>query len=585
MKQKKIIMILVDGMSFELMKLPQSVDLSILKRTGLRDFYPESIEYFDIWERFAHKSFLDPASNRQVKISSADVATMFSVGTYPHVFTKRNNLNQNLFCRLKEQGVKVAAVTNCPLTDSTIGMFLWPDEYQNYKEKTDLSFTNNTDMETNIAAVLDKAPWDLLVGGGRRAFFDKNTFDPVTMQRGVRNDGRNIIQELTNRPEYKLLFEDQYSENIKIDWSYRNLWLLHHGVFRFHSERSATKAPEPRLSELGIQVIKNLDESGDPWFCLIESGRVDHAAHNNNAYYAIGELLEVNRLIHHILEKENSDDYTIILTSDHGTGGITYFEENKVPFNAFREGIQWGNGPGIKRFDTAVYQEGNGAKGLRALKNFTPNFTDSPSFRLQPSGDQKKVGSHNRCFVPYMVTGPKTNFLNKCVYPHDLFYAIQEIYSNHSKPQKAKLILLRGISELVCKELAESIDFQYVTDEDYLIGNQVTNEDDLNITLIGMFHEIESLLKNGISTVVRLSSERPIDKYRLKRLLTDDDSIALQVSMDESEKISVSKMKLSNNKLCLEDDFQFNHNMSSQLDFNNLVHMIHSFFYSLVVNE
>ncbi|MEM5633019.1 hypothetical protein AAHB55_04645 [Bacillus cereus] len=184
-----------------------------------------------------------------------------------------------------------------------------------------------------------------------------------------------------------------------------------------------------------------------------------------------------------------------------------------------------------------------------------------------------------------MVTGPKTNFLNKCVYPHDLFYAIQEIYSNHSKPQKAKLIVLRGISELVCKELAENIDFQYVTDEDYLIGNQVTNEDDLNITLIAMFHEIESLLKNGISTVVRLSSERPIDKYRLKRLLTDDDSIALQVSMDESEKISVSKMKLSNNKLCLEDDFQFNHNMSSQLDFNNLVHMIHSFFYSLVVNE
>ncbi|WP_176543128.1 alkaline phosphatase [Bacillus thuringiensis] len=574
MKQQKIIMILVDGMSFELMKLPQSVDLSILERTELRDFYPECMEYFDIWERFSHRSFLDPASNRQVKISSADVATMFSVGMYPHVFTKRNHPDQNLFSKLKSQGVKIAAVTNCPLTDSTIGMFLWPNEYQSYKEKTDLSFTNNTDMETNIAAVLDKAPWDLLVGGGRRAFLDKNTLDPVTQQRGIRNDGRNIIQELIQRPEYKLLFENQYNGDFKVNWSHRNLWLLHHGYFRFHAERSATKAQEPRLSDLGLHVIENLDNSEDPWFCLIESGRVDHAAHNNNAYYALGELLEVNRLINHILKKENSADYTIVLTSDHGTGGVTYFEENKVPFNAFQEGIQWGNGPGIKRADTAVYQVGSGAKGLRALKNFTPEFNDASTFRFQPSGDQQRVGSHNRCFVPYMVSGPETNILNNCAFPHDLYYAIQEIYSKQKEPKEAKLILIRDVPETVCKEVARNIGFQYVNSLDHLVSGQAINDDNLNIASIGMIHEIESLLKNGISTVVRISSEGTIDKLRLKHLLAQYDSTVLQVSIDKDEEILVSEVELDSNKVGLEDEIHFTDHITSDLILNNLLKRI-----------
>ncbi|MBG9754194.1 alkaline phosphatase [Lysinibacillus sp. RSDA_15] len=522
MKNKKTIMILVDGMSFELMKLPQSIDLSLLSKTELSEFYPESMEYFDIWERFTYRSFLDPAANRQVKISSADVATMISVGMFPHLFTKllsKDTKVPNLFSLLKNQGAKLAAVTNCPLTDSTIGMFLCPEEYHSYNEKTDLSFTNNTDMETNIALNLENSPWDLLAGGGRRAFYDKNTCDPVTKQSGIRTDGRNLLKEYKERSDYKVLFEDEYNENIKVDWAYKNLWLLHHGYFRFHVERSATNASEPSLSDLSLKVIESLDESNNPWFCLIESGRVDHAAHNNNSYYALGELLEVFRLVSRILKKPNSHEYNIILTSDHGTGGLAFLEENYVPYNALEGGVQWANGPGKNRLDTAVYHSGEGARGLRAIKNFTPNIEEAPAFRFQPSGDYQKVGSHNRTFVPFIVNGPDYNHLSGCMFPHELFYAIKSIYTlKESVTTNPKVIILLGVNNKVTTKLEKSFQWHLIDESSYFIDKQVSNQNTSDISTVNIVHDIESVLKRGMSVLVSIASLTNSDFIRYTRL-------------------------------------------------------------------
>ena len=84
----------------------------------------------------------------------------------------------------------------------------------------------------------------------------------------------------------------------------------------------------PHLSEMAISALKVLNNDPDGYFLMVESGRIDHAAHNNDIIRDIYELIEFENTIKKVDEHSNDEDTLIIVTADHETGGLKVLKNN-----------------------------------------------------------------------------------------------------------------------------------------------------------------------------------------------------------------------------------------------------------------
>lgn len=83
----------------------------------------------------------------------------------------------------------------------------------------------------------------------------------------------------------------------------------------------------PHLSEMTRVALRILDNDPDGFFIMIEGGRIDTAAHKNNASQMVGEVAELGRAVQAALDWANErEDTLIIVLADHETGGLTVTE-------------------------------------------------------------------------------------------------------------------------------------------------------------------------------------------------------------------------------------------------------------------
>lgn len=85
---------------------------------------------------------------------------------------------------------------------------------------------------------------------------------------------------------------------------------------------------DPSLSELAMLALRRLSASPNGFVLQIEGGRVDHAAHANDAGAMVREQLAFDRTLGTVLEwMKNRDDTLLIVTTDHGNGnpGLTVY--------------------------------------------------------------------------------------------------------------------------------------------------------------------------------------------------------------------------------------------------------------------
>ncbi len=511
---KKIIFVLVDGMSFEIMQYPEMIDLSFLKETQIRHFYPECLLYYDEWKRFKCLGMLSPSVSRGRIVSSAGISAMLSTGMTENLidFQKADSLNSiSVFSKLKKKGILTAALTNMPLTDSTVGMLLSPDKLNKYKEKTgDVGLAyNNIAMQNNVAENIDQYAWDLLCGGGRMCFYPEDTEDIVTAgEFGKRTDRENVLERLKNVAGLNLMYENDFIDaDIDLSHDNRYLILLHHNDFMHENERIATRTPEPRLSEAAEKIIDALDSSQKDWFFFIESGKVDSAAHNNNGYFVIGEILEIYRFLYRLRTKENHDDYTVIFTSDHGTGGLSFADNYDLPYDAMKKGAYWSDGPGIYRHDTTIFmQDGK----LRQINDFTPSFTEKENLARQQSVVYNKIAMHSRAPVPLLGNGFHISRFNYCQYHYDLYHRIMDFYEISKKKGVGDLVIVSGPpasgKSTISREITKRTGMVYLCGDYYLNCVQPNENccDDwvLNIAVSDMLHDAYCLSKHGNNVIL-----------------------------------------------------------------------------------
>lgn len=77
-----------------------------------------------------------------------------------------------------------------------------------------------------------------------------------------------------------------------------------------------------QITAAGIDFLDGKSKKG--FFMMIEGGKIDYAAHNDDGATVFQEVLDLNAAVEVALEfyKKHKDETLIIVTADHGTGGI-----------------------------------------------------------------------------------------------------------------------------------------------------------------------------------------------------------------------------------------------------------------------
>ncbi len=101
-------------------------------------------------------------------------------------------------------------------------------------------------------------------------------------------------------------------------------------------------AVEPSLAEMTSKALDVLSKNDKGFFLMVEGSQIDWAAHANDPVGIRSEILAFEEAVEVALDFANSnEDTVIIIASDHGTGGMTFGNDNiakgydKAPLESF----------------------------------------------------------------------------------------------------------------------------------------------------------------------------------------------------------------------------------------------------------
>ncbi|MCC5925648.1 MAG: alkaline phosphatase [Bacteroidetes bacterium] len=164
------------------------------------------------------------------------------------------------------------------------------------------------DMEDEIAAQYANRQYDVLLGGGRRHFTSERRSDNVDLLAKFRSNNYTIVNsrsELQNAPV-----------NTKLLGLFHDTHLPY--MVDYNSD-SAYQESVPTLAEKTTAALQRLANHENGFILQVEGGRVDHAAHANDAASLVYEQIAFDEVIQTVLEfTEGRNDTLVILTTDHG---------------------------------------------------------------------------------------------------------------------------------------------------------------------------------------------------------------------------------------------------------------------------
>lgn len=193
-----------------------------------------------------------------------------------------------ILIRAKQAGKMTGCVTTTRITHATPAGF-----YCNCP---------NRDYEGLIARDLLERKIDVAMGGGERFFPEWNLAD-IKDQTVVRTR-----EELKNAP-----------------MSGRLLGLFEKSHVPYVLDRAETV---PGLVDMTRAALARLEKAPDGFVLQVEGGRVDHAAHANDAASLVAEQVEFDDAIGAVLEwMHGRDDTLLVVTTDHGNAnpGLTSY--------------------------------------------------------------------------------------------------------------------------------------------------------------------------------------------------------------------------------------------------------------------
>ena len=152
---------------------------------------------------------------------------------------------------------------------------------------------------------------DLLIGGGL------DRFTPIE-DGGLREDGRNMLA-VGQQKGYSVATSRSGWDAIE---SLPALVLLAEKQLDFEIDRVPTNAPS--LAEMTSRALQLLEESGKPFFLLVEGSTIDLGGHDNDAAAHVRDIIAYDEAVKVALDFAANNQKTLVVsTSDHETGGLS----------------------------------------------------------------------------------------------------------------------------------------------------------------------------------------------------------------------------------------------------------------------
>lgn len=315
---KKVIFMVSDGMNHGAMSLAQhSRSVFEGKQTNWSTLYREKPIVRSLVETFSANS---------VVTDSAAAASAWGGGQRVNngsinVDAVNGRPVEAIQALLKKRNIPLGLVSTASITHATPAGFA-----ANVSSRGD---------ESEIARQYRERGVEVLLGGGQKFF-------PEDLLKKFAADGYDLLQ---NRKDLLAA---------KADDKKPVLGLFSSGYIPLAIDREAKKDLQeniPTLSEMAELAVKRLDSlAKDQWFLMVEGARIDHCGHANDAAGSIREQLAFDDAIGAMVAYAAAhDDVLLIITTDHGCGGIQLNGVNADPNQGMAPGIYNGTTAAFKK--------------------------------------------------------------------------------------------------------------------------------------------------------------------------------------------------------------------------------------------
>jgi alkaline phosphatase len=291
----------------------------------------------------------------------------------------------------KAKKMATGLVTTSGITDATPAAFA-----SHLAKRSDES--SAAEQELNFGV-------DVLMGGRRQYFLPESVG-------GKRKDSRNLLDEARNAG-YTVA---QTADEMKAAPAGKILGLFNMGNMSYEIDRAASA--EPSLAEMTDKALQTLSKNRNGFFAMIEGGRIDHAAHVNDAPATIRDTLAFDDAVGVAMDFVKKNPATLlIVTADHETGGMALIGHSKeskayvgmdlpaidkatVSFQRMAE--QWGDKPTAERIKEVVKQ----SMAITLTDEEAATVAEDSVRKLDPNNYTAKY-MHSLAFVlrPYLRVG------------------------------------------------------------------------------------------------------------------------------------------------------------------------------------
>ena len=184
------------------------------------------------------------------------------------------------------------------------------------------------DSESNLAEQMLEAGVDVMMGGGMQYWIPGGEVPPETVRlsaaagAGAKSEREDNINLLGRAAEagYKLV--SNQNELLGAGKADRLLGLFAASHLPYALDRRLDDAANvPSLAEMTEKAIEILSKNKGGFFLMVEGGRIDHAAHNNDAAAMIADMIDFDAAVGVAYAFAKKDPRTVIfITADHATG-------------------------------------------------------------------------------------------------------------------------------------------------------------------------------------------------------------------------------------------------------------------------
>lgn len=268
-------------------------------------------------------------------------------------------------------------------------------------------YANTVDRgnETEIARQLaEDYEIEVIMGGGAAYFLPENTqvsddsgftgLSPNLNCKSKRKDKRNLIKTLTDKG-YTVVCTKTELSRLNQNTS-KVLGLFAGSEMNATIDRDDENTGEPSIPLMTSRAIDFLSRDNQPFFLMVECGRIDWESHANDAGAMVKAVDEMDQTLEvcYNLYAKLPDRTLIIFTADHETGGpaFSYYTMDSVRIRQhLKAGLEWKTCTRSVPFDSylklfnqkksagKIFSEAQSVEDLRRLINDNMPFTISPN--------------------------------------------------------------------------------------------------------------------------------------------------------------------------------------------------------------